>query len=1629
MKAGTASIFGRVQSFVRLGLVGLILMACSSAVLAGNIYAPKRVYHLQCGSTPSETYSSFSAAAFAGWGRWKVPDFWPYTNKVDWHVDPQCSSQQEPSLDYPHDSFGVDLWTTVISTGCVGNTCGVSGCAGIACSVSGVKLCSPGGGVYSEGSVCKCPGTSQYIDEKKTCANPHATTAPDNPSKSNGRSCPHCGDPINPANGNSWQIEKDYAAATTGGLTVARFYNSNPNSASRMGVSPFGDHWTHRYDVRLALQKEAHTPDSPAQDCWQSVDTGGEIFCLSGERTSFDVPPAISTVSISRPDGKLILFSAIGGNWIPDSDINDRLTATSDGNGNYTDWYYVASPGDETEHYNANGMLLSITSRSGAVQRMTYANGATNDTSAGRLPADAPVCPNVPAGDPKGSWTLLCVTDNWGHQIQYDYNALDTISKVIDPAGQIYLYTYNGATSGCTIDVTSNPACLARNLTQVTYPDGKNRTYYYNEAAQINDGAVCSGTNTVGNGFAHLINQLTGVIDENGVRYASWTYDCNGLATSSVLAGGANRTDVIHNITGNGTTTMVKYYLGDPAAPYSAGRFYTFQQILGVLKNTGIDDACPECGSVAARTYDAFGNATDTTDWNGNHTTYVLDTTRNLETSRTEAFGTPQARTITTQWHPIYRLVTAMAEPKRITTFVYDTSGNMTSKTVKATGDATGAQAFSAAQVGTSRTWQFTYNTVGQILTVTGPRTDVADVTTYTYDTSGNLATVQNAAGQVTTLSNYDANGRAGTITSPNGTATNLNYSPRGWLLSRSVSYGGVTENTGYDYDGAGQMIRVTMPDNSILTYTYDGAHRLTDIADSFSNTIHYTLDMIGNRTKEQVIDPNGVLALQTSRSYDRINNLVKVIGGSQNTTLYDYDNNSNLTQVTDPLGRITNQSYDALNRVIQQLQPAPTSSSGRPAIGYTYDGLDQVATVTDPRSLTTAYTTDGLGNQSTLVSPDTGTTSKTFDANGNAKTSTDAKGQVTTYSYDALNRVTQISYSSGTPSQFEYDGGSAGGANNIGRLTKMTDESGQTIYVYDGIGHLIQKVQTIGSGTSAKVFTTGYAYGTMGTATGKLTSMTYPSGTRVNYLYDTAGRISSLILNPANTSGGGTNTAVTTNLITGIGYSPFGAVQSWTWGNSTSTNVNTYARGFDLDGRITDYPLGNALSNGLTRSLTYDNASRINAINHTGTGTGTNAPANYDQSLGYDNLDRLTNFGRTNTSNNFNYDATGNRTSVDFGSGISTNTIAAGSNQLASITSSTGATTSRIYDTDGNLTNDGIRNVYTYNAQGRMQGVNPGGRPYSFTFTYNGVGQRMTKGGPGGVYALYQYDEHGHILGEYDNSNNVLQETIYLGDLPVALVPGRTGGDAYSGTVNTSPFYIYADQINTPRVITRSSDNQIVWRWDYTDPFGMQSPNGNPSNLGNFTYNPRFPGQLYDTETNLYFNGYRNYDQQTGRYVESDPIGLAAGPNTYAYVGGNPLSYIDPEGLMGGGGNHAPPPISPATKKLICKYIRECKGKPQCAFTNENADRKRKSPSGVGRPNWYKSDYREAENFLYSAGWPDAIGGTSIGVAIWQLHKLVPGTDTSPFSSDAWDAGLAGIRHQNKSPEDWMKWCDDCAK
>jgi len=131
------------------------------------------------------------------------------------------------------------------------------------------------------------------------------------------------------------------------------------------------------------------------------------------------------------------------------------------------------------------------------------------------------------------------------------------------------------------------------------------------------------------------------------------------------------------------------------------------------------------------------------------------------------------------------------------------------------------------------------------------------------------------------------------------------------------------------------------------------------------------------------------------------------------------------------------------------------------------------------------------------------------------------------------------------------------------------------------------------------------------------------------------------------------------------------------------------------------------------------------------------------------------------------------------------------------------------------------------------------------------------------------------------------------------AVQANQTGQDFVGTAVGALEiYYIVPDHLNTPRLIQDQAGN-AVWRNDNTEPFGDSVPNENPSGLGTFEFPLRFPGQYKDRETGLAYNANRDYDVGIGRYIESDPIGVSGGLNTYAYVDGSPLDHVDILGLV----------------------------------------------------------------------------------------------------------------------------------
>ncbi|MBX3630971.1 MAG: RHS repeat protein [Nitrosomonas sp.] len=1117
-------------------------------------------------------------------------------------------------------------------------------------------------------------------------------------------------------------------------------------------------------------------------------------------RLTFDQSGTPTVVFAERKNGRIIFFSLVNGLWEGNDDVSARLLKLPNGN------FQLIADDDSTETYDPDGNLLSIASRDGHIQTLTY------DTHN----------------------RLVTVLDDTGRELNFTYNNSNRIATLTDPAGGLYAYNYDAV----------------GNFISITYPDAKIRQHHYNESSH-----------TYSKDFPHA---LTGITDENGVRFATYKYLTNDRAISTEHAGGVNK----HTLSFSWTSTTTTDPLGSQ---------YTrqFQTILGVAKNTGQSQPAGSGCSAAssATTYDVNGNVASRTDFNGNKTCYAYDLNRNLEIARVEGLssgnscpadvvnytlapGTSQ-RKILTEWHANFRLPVQVTEDGRETTITYDTYGNITQLSIRdiATNE--------------TRTWNTSYTyhpTIPGVIVQRiedGPRTDISDVTTIDYyapdaactgghfGCRGQVMRITNALGHVTDITRYNAHGQVEQIVDANNLNTTLTYDARQRLISRVMG----TETTAYQYDGVGQLIQLTRPDGSSLYYTYDAAHRLTDITDSLGNAIRYTLDVAGNRTQEEIFDAGNMLAQTRQQEFDALSRLWKIVGAQNQVTEFAYDANGNLKQTTDPLLHTSTNQFDALDRLIQMTDPMSGQTLQQ------HDALDQIAQVTDPKGVATSYTTNAFGDVTQEISQDRGTTTYTYDLAGNQLTKTDARGVIQTTTYDALNRPISQSYStvSGIPPTgtitWTYDTGS----NGIGRLVHMNDESGSTGYQYDQHGRLTGKTQTVSHNGENFVHTLSYQYN----ASGQLTRITYPSGAQIDYAYGIDGRPKELRING-------------NILMKNIAYRPFGEQESWNWGNN-----QPHSRSFDLDGRLTQHPLGSD-----TQTLTYDAANRIVNTTHTN-------PAN-NRNYAYDALNRLTHQSDSTSYRVWGYDANGNRIGEQSGATVYPYTIDTNSNRLLTVAGPVAKTYT--YDAAGNSLSDGTRS-FTWNAARRLVQTTISGN--DILYQYNGSGERVNKGISGSSQTFFVFDPAGRLVGDYQENQSTPQtgdwllgqETVWFGDIPVAVIK-------QASPINPVEVYrIHADHLNTPRVIADLS-NTPVWNWQNQNAFGNNSPNEDPDGDSNlFEYNLRFAGQYFDTETGLHYNFFRDYEPATGRYLSSDPIGLVGGLNTYGYALQNPLTHIDPTG------------------------------------------------------------------------------------------------------------------------------------
>jgi YD repeat-containing protein len=654
----------------------------------------------------------------------------------------------------------------------------------------------------------------------------------------------------------------------------------------------------------MALDPSAPTNSERGHDAatmpWDVV--GDYWFTIFDKRLVYSPGPTADplNVLIYNGSGEYIAFTKGSQGAFTSTDRQSALVAVSEG------YRYYDYRRNAVELYSAGGQLQSILSANGQSLNIVYSTASTSSSVA------------------PGPGYAIALVDSFGRTLNTGYRTLGT--------GKVRLATMVGPTEGVSLDYYPNDA-----LKSVTW--------------------IQAGTSRVFNYDTTTAWALQSVQDESNVAWLRYGVDANGRATSQSFGNGAGAYSVTY-FDAAGASTSPKATVSDTNNP-AAGRFdrtfvWAVPTTVQVHLPNGevstwsptVADNYPAPGSssqpagagcaasASSNSYDSVGDITSHDDFNGNRRCTAYDTSRGLPTTVLEGRANNQAcsfipstadvthpeRLTTTAWHPDWALKTREAEPKKVTTWVYNgqpdpiaggTAACVTPATVlpdgkplavlcaryeQATTDTTGVQGFSAPVTGAKRAWTYTYNQYGQVLTETTPKLSPADTlsrtTTYVYysDTSmnanvghtmGDLQSVTNPLGQVTSFMSYDGAGRLLSSTDANGVVTMRTYWPRGWLKSQTVTPPGsaAPQLTSYDYWPTGLLKTVTMADASTLNYVYDDAHRLTDVSDSVGNKVHYVLDNSGNRTSEQVSDATGNLVSTVTRVFDALNRVQSQTG------------------------------------------------------------------------------------------------------------------------------------------------------------------------------------------------------------------------------------------------------------------------------------------------------------------------------------------------------------------------------------------------------------------------------------------------------------------------------------------------------------------------------------------------------------------------------------------------------------------------------------------------------------------------------------------------------------------------------------------------------------------------------
>ncbi|WP_316233816.1 RHS repeat-associated core domain-containing protein [Bradyrhizobium sp. SZCCHNPS2010] len=1117
----------------------------------------------------------------------------------------------------------------------------------------------------------------------------------------------------------------------------------------------------------------------------------------NGWRSTFDSGAIIASnnVTITLPNGEVVFFSYVSStglyaqsyyDWSQKGLVVGNRSRAATLVKNASAQLYTLTTDDNTSWvYDANGVLQSIIFQSGYTQTLTY-DTAGNNTQ---------------------------VTDSFGRTLQFTYTPQGLLDSMTVPGGQVYRYTFLprypivGRSGPDPLQMAADLFALEYVIqpdTTTSATDNPRIRYHYENAS-----------------FPYA---LTGITNEAGVRYATWTYDAKGRVLTSEHAGGIEHYSIVYDDAAN--TVAVTNPLSKVAV-YHYTKDARGNNILAHIEGQPSSN-CVASDSFLA--YDTNNYVTDDTDAEGRVTHYVRDS-RGNPTTITRAYGTAAEQSNSYNWHATLNVPTRAVEPGVTTDYTW-IGGLLT----QVTQTDTTSQTVPYSTNGQTRTWTYTYTTNGQLSSVDGPLSGSGDTVFYTYDQTGAVATITNEVGLVTKIMSHDGRGQPTMILDPNGVYTSLTYDAVGRLKSTTVDPSGLAAITSIDYNAVGDVIKITRPNGVFLQYIYDDARRVIKVQDNTGATIESDRDNLGNMTARRIKDPAGILQLSQTATYDELGRLLSFVGAAGQTWTHGYDRTDNEISVTDPRSNVFGSTFDGLNRLVG------TTDEESNSVNVTRNGADEITAYTDPRALSTTYVRNGFGDVIQRGSPDSGTTTYTYNALSKPTQIIDARGVVTNLTYDNAGRLVTKQYPAAPTENVTYTwDDTTDGNKSKGRITRIQDASGSIDWSYNALGQVTQEKKSTGS----VVYTVGYAYD----LDGNVTRMTYPSGRIVDYARDALGHITDVT---SRTS------SATVALASNATYTAAGPLQSLTYGN------------------------------GLTLIKTYDQDYRLNQLLVTDTSSGTdviNRQYSRSDSVNItdiiDNVDgaRSENYSYTPTGRlehaagpwgvlGYAYDPVGNRILESYDSrGTVTEQVTdyeAASNRLVDVTSNGTNVRTFSHDAAGNLIADsrsGTIYGYGYNNRGQLEELSLNST-VTADYRYDGLERmavRTLRTASPPVTMHYVYDLAGHLIAEATAGGVVTREYVWFDDMPLALA-------ADLDTAAPNLWYVHADHLDRPIRMTDNAKN-LVWN-AYFLPFDSVD-----AILGAATNNLRFPGQYFLIESGLHYNRHRYYDPTSGRYTQPDPI------------------------------------------------------------------------------------------------------------------------------------------------------------